>query len=70
MPRKSSNSSIWPINGTLRDFISLGQSGPESNCKEGVLYIPQTPRLEPHHLLNVENLDQLKLTKRKSPKII
>ena len=36
---KSLNSSIWPIDGTLRDITSPGQSEPESNGDEGVLHI-------------------------------
>ena len=36
------NSSIWPIHGTLTGTSNLSQSGPESNCSEGVLQIPQS----------------------------
>ena len=31
--------SIWPLNETLTDTITLGQSGPHSNSNEGELYI-------------------------------
>ena len=37
-----SNSSIWPIDGTLSGAITLGQSGPGSNGNKGVLHIPQS----------------------------
>ena len=43
------NSTIWPIDGTLTGTTTLGQSRPESDGYEEVLYIPQTLRLEPHH---------------------
>ena len=33
--------SIWPIDRTLLGATTLGQSVPESNGNEGVLYIPQ-----------------------------
>ena len=33
------NSSIWLIDQTLTDTITLGQSGSESNSSEGVLHI-------------------------------
>ena len=36
-----SNSSIWPIDKTLSDATTLGQSGPGSNGNERVLCIPQ-----------------------------
>ena len=45
------NSSIWPIDGSLTGTTTLGQSGPGSNGNEGVLHIPQTPRLELHYLM-------------------
>ena len=35
-------SSIWPIDKTLSDATTLGQSGLGSNGNEGVLYIPQS----------------------------
>ena len=35
-------SSIWPIDKTLSDATTPGQSGPGSNCNEGVLHIPQS----------------------------
>ena len=38
------NSYSWFIGTTI-----LGHNGPESNGKEEVLHIPQTPELEPHH---------------------
>ena len=37
-----SNSSIWPIDRTLSDATTLGQSGPGSNGNEGVLHILQS----------------------------
>ena len=39
-------SSIWPMDGTLSESTSLGQSESESNCYEGVLHIPQSSRIE------------------------
>ena len=43
-------SSIWPINRALSGGTTLGQSGPESEGIEEVLFIPQTPALlEPQH---------------------
>ena len=33
---------IQPIDGTLTDTTTPGQSGPWSNGDEGVLHIPQT----------------------------
>ena len=41
------NSSIWPIDGSLTG--TPGQSGPESNGNEQVLYIAQALRHEPHY---------------------
>ena len=41
--------SIWPLDGGLTGTTTPVQSGLESNANEGVLHIPQTPRLEPHH---------------------
>ena len=35
------NSSIWLIDGTLKCTNFIGQSGPRSNCNDGVLHIPQ-----------------------------
>ena len=35
-------SSIWPIDRTLSDATTLGQSGPGSDSNEGVLCIPQS----------------------------
>ena len=35
-------SSIWPIDRTLADATTLGQSGSESNGNKGVLRIPQS----------------------------
>ena len=43
------NSSIWPIDGALTGATTPDQSGPGNNDNEGVLYILQTSRLEPHH---------------------
>ena len=40
-----SNSSIWPIDCTLSDVTTLGQSGPGSDDYEGVLHIPQNSRI-------------------------
>ena len=37
-----SNSSIWPIDGSLSGFTTLGQSVPGSDGSEGVLWIPQS----------------------------
>ena len=37
-----SNSSIWPIDGTLSSAPTSGQSGPGSNGNEEVLRIPQS----------------------------
>ena len=34
--------SIWPIDRTLSDATTLGQSGPGSNGNEEVLHIPQS----------------------------
>ena len=39
-----SNSSIWPIDGTLSGATTPGQSGPGSHDIEGVLHIPQSSR--------------------------
>ena len=36
---------------TLTGTNSVGENGTESNDNEGVLHIPQTPRLEPHYLI-------------------
>ena len=41
---KSSNSSTWPIDGTLLGTTTPEQSGPRSNGNEGVLQIPQSSR--------------------------
>ena len=38
-PRKRLNSSIWPINRTLKGTTNLGQSEPGSNGNEGVVLI-------------------------------
>ena len=38
------NSSIWPKYRTLSSTTTLGQSGPGSNGKEEVLYIPQSTK--------------------------
>ena len=35
---------MWPIDGTLTDTITTGQSGPESIDNEGLLYILQNSR--------------------------
>ena len=43
------NISNWAINEILTDTATPGQSGPESNGNEGVLYILQTVRLEPYY---------------------
>ena len=37
------------MDGTLTGTTTLSQSGPGSNGNEGVVHIPQTPRLKPHH---------------------
>ena len=39
-------SSIWPIDRTLSGATTLGQSGPGSNDREGVLHIPGTSSLD------------------------
>ena len=39
-----SNSSIWPIDRTLSDATTRGQSGSGNNGNETVLYIPQSSR--------------------------
>ena len=39
-----SNSSIWPIDRTLSEASTLGQSGPESDSNEWVLCIHQSSR--------------------------
>ena len=36
------NSSVWPIDGTLKGTITLNQSEPGSNGNKEVLYIPQS----------------------------
>ena len=41
------------MKGTLTGTSILCQSGPGSNGNEGVLHIPQTLRLEPHHQMQV-----------------
>ena len=38
-------SSIWPKHRTLSDAITPGQSGPGSDCNEGVLRIPQSSNI-------------------------
>ena len=43
------NSSIWPIDRTLSDATTPGQSEPESNGKERALHISQSSRLEPRY---------------------
>ena len=40
---------LYRYNGTQTGTTTLGQRGPESNSNEGVLQIPLTPKLEPHH---------------------
>ena len=35
-------SSIWPIDRILSGATTPGQSGPGSDCNEGVLHIPQS----------------------------
>ena len=39
-----SNTSIWPIDRTLSDATTPGQSGLRSNGNEGVLQIPQSSK--------------------------
>ena len=41
-----SNSSIWPIDKTLSNATTPGQSGIGSNGNEGLHYILQSPRTE------------------------
>ena len=48
IPSKKLNRSIWPIYGALTGITTLDQSRPESNGKEGVIYISQTTKLGPH----------------------
>ena len=43
---KWSNSSIWPIDGILKDTTTLVQSGPGCNGNEGALHIPKRSRTE------------------------
>ena len=38
-------SSIWPIDGTLSDATTPGQSGSESDDNEGALRIPQSSNI-------------------------
>ena len=38
-------SSIWPVDRTLSDAATPGQSGPENNSNEGVHSIPQSSRV-------------------------
>ena len=46
VPSKRLNSSISLIDRNQIDTnTTLGQGGPGSNGNEGVIYIPQTPRL-------------------------
>ena len=51
-PCKWFNSSNQSIDGTITGIITQDQSGPWSNGNEGVLHIPQTPELEPHHQMH------------------
>ena len=37
------NSSFWPIDGTLTDTVTLGQSGPKNNENEGVFHFSKAP---------------------------
>ena len=37
-----SNSSIWPIDGTLSGATNPGQSGPGGDCNKGLLRVPQS----------------------------
>ena len=39
------NSSIWSIDRILSGATTLGQSGPGSNCNEGVLHILQSSKI-------------------------
>ena len=43
------NGSIWPIDGTLTGTTTPNQSETESSHNEGINYIPQTAKLEPHY---------------------
>ena len=43
------NSSIWPIDGTLTGTMTLGQSEPGSNSNERVLQFSKAPELEPQY---------------------
>ena len=45
IPSKRLNSSISPIDATLTGTTTPTQSGPGSNGTEGVLHIPQNPRV-------------------------
>ena len=40
-----SDSSILPIDKTVSGATTTGQSGPESDCNEGVFRILQSPRI-------------------------
>ena len=46
---KRLNSSIWPIDVTLKGIAPPSQSGPESNTNESVIHIPRASKLQPHH---------------------
>ena len=43
---KRLNSSFWSVDGTQTGNTTPNQNGTESNGNEGVLHIPQTPRLD------------------------
>ena len=65
-PCKRLNCSIWPIEGTLTGTeVTLtgtnlrSQNGFEIRCNEGVLYIPQTPELEPHHRMQFNDIPRI-----------
>ena len=43
------NRPIWPLDGTLTGTITLDQSVSMSSGNEGIVHIPQPPRLKSHN---------------------
>ena len=56
------NSSILLADGSLTGTAHLSQSEPGSNGNEGVLHIPQSPRLEPDHQIELNGFKYFNLT--------
>ena len=54
-----SNSSIWPIDRSLSGATSPAQSKPGSDGNEGLLHVPQSFWVKPHHHLALNNLQSL-----------